>query len=51
MRGSPGVVHGGKLGTDMSLHVTDLNPPTQTSFLDGLNPQQREAVVHEGRRC
>jgi DNA helicase-2/ATP-dependent DNA helicase PcrA len=35
----------------MSLHVTDLNssPNEQAeALLDGLNPQQREAVLHEG---
>jgi DNA helicase II / ATP-dependent DNA helicase PcrA len=31
----------------MSLHVTDLNSDAQ-ALLDGLNPQQREAVLHEG---
>ncbi len=31
----------------MSLHVTDLNPEAQ-QLLDGLNPQQRQAVLHEG---
>ena len=35
----------------MSLHVTDLNssPNEQAeALLDGLNPQQRRAVLHEG---
>ena len=33
----------------MSLHVTDLNPPRAAeALLDGLNPQQRKAVQHEG---
>src|SRR4051812_13205147 len=31
----------------MSLHVTDLNSESE-ALLDGLNPQQREAVLHEG---
>ncbi len=31
----------------MSLHVTDLNPEAE-QLLDGLNPQQRQAVLHEG---
>ncbi|GAC1653380.1 MAG: hypothetical protein NVS4B6_29840 [Mycobacterium sp.] len=31
----------------MSLHVTDLNFDAE-ALLDGLNPQQREAVLHEG---
>ena len=31
----------------MSLHVTDLNSDSE-ALLDGLNPQQREAVLHEG---
>jgi DNA helicase-2/ATP-dependent DNA helicase PcrA len=31
----------------MSLHVTDLNSDAE-ALLDGLNPQQREAVQHEG---
>ncbi len=31
----------------MSLHVTDLNPEAQ-QLLEGLNPQQRRAVLHEG---
>src|SRR6202048_1038642 len=31
----------------MSLHVTDLNSDAE-ALLDGLNPQQREAVLHEG---
>jgi DNA helicase-2/ATP-dependent DNA helicase PcrA len=31
----------------MSLHMTDLNSDAQ-ALLDGLNPQQREAVLHEG---
>ena len=32
----------------MSLHVTDLNSRTAEALLDGLNPQQRRAVLHEG---
>src|SRR6187455_3252010 len=31
----------------MSLHVTDLNSDAE-ALLDGLNPQQRQAVLHEG---
>ncbi|AGB25490.1 ATP-dependent DNA helicase PcrA [Mycobacterium sp. JS623] len=31
----------------MSLHVTDLNSDSE-ALLDGLNPQQRNAVLHEG---
>ena len=31
----------------MSLHVTDLNSDAE-ALLDGLNPQQRRAVLHEG---
>ncbi len=31
----------------MSLHVTDLNADAE-ALLDGLNPQQRQAVLHEG---
>src|SRR6201994_4945526 len=31
----------------MTLHVTDLNSDAE-ALLDGLNPQQREAVLHEG---
>jgi DNA helicase-2/ATP-dependent DNA helicase PcrA len=31
----------------MSLHVTDLNSDAE-ALLDGLNPQQRKAVLHEG---
>jgi DNA helicase-2/ATP-dependent DNA helicase PcrA len=31
----------------MSLHVTDLNADAE-ALLDGLNPQQRRAVLHEG---
>jgi DNA helicase II / ATP-dependent DNA helicase PcrA len=31
----------------MSLHVTDLNADAE-ALLDGLNPQQRKAVLHEG---
>src|SRR6187200_1757699 len=31
----------------MSLHVTDRNSDAE-ALLDGLNPQQREAVLHEG---
>src|SRR5258708_4613286 len=35
----------------MSLHVTDLNSSSNEqaeALLDGLNPQQREAVLHTG---
>src|SRR5277367_2153531 len=33
----------------MSVHATDANPDRETEqLLDGLNPQQREAVVHQG---
>lgn len=35
----------------MSVHATDAKPPGPSSadqLLDGLNPQQRQAVVHEG---
>lgn len=35
----------------MSVHATDAKPPGQSpadQLLDGLNPQQRQAVVHEG---
>jgi DNA helicase II / ATP-dependent DNA helicase PcrA len=33
----------------MSVHVTDAKPaPEADRLLDGLNPQQRKAVVHEG---
>jgi DNA helicase-2/ATP-dependent DNA helicase PcrA len=33
----------------MSVHATDANPDRETEqLLDGLNPQQRQAVVHEG---
>ena len=32
----------------MSVHVTDLNPDGRSQLLDGLNPQQRQAVLHEG---
>ena len=34
----------------MSLHVTDLDasPVSAEALLDGLNPQQRKAVLHEG---
>jgi len=31
----------------MSVHATDTNPEAD-QLLDGLNPQQRQAVVHEG---
>ena len=31
----------------MSVHVTDLNSESE-ALLDGLNPQQRQAVLHEG---
>ncbi|AQT81543.1 DNA helicase PcrA [Mycolicibacterium litorale] len=33
----------------MTVHVTQYQPPTQAAeLLDGLNPQQRQAVLHEG---
>lgn len=33
----------------MSVHVTDFRPPADAAeLLDGLNPQQRQAVLHEG---
>ena len=32
----------------MSVHVTDLDPSTGEDLLDGLNPQQREAVLYRG---
>ena len=33
----------------MSVHATDAKPaPEADQLLDGLNPQQRQAVVHEG---
>ena len=32
----------------MSVHVTGLDPVTSEELLEGLNPQQREAVLHEG---
>jgi DNA helicase II / ATP-dependent DNA helicase PcrA len=38
----------GKLGCEMSVHVTGLDPVTGEDLLDGLNPQQRRAVLHEG---
>lgn len=38
----------GKFECEMSVHVTDLDPSTGEDLLDGLNPQQREAVLHEG---
>jgi DNA helicase II / ATP-dependent DNA helicase PcrA len=38
----------GKFGSDMSVHVTGLDPVTSEELLDGLNPQQRHAVLHEG---
>ena len=31
----------------MSVHTTDTNPEAD-QLLEGLNPQQRQAVVHEG---
>jgi DNA helicase II / ATP-dependent DNA helicase PcrA len=39
---------GGKFGCDMSVHVTGLDPVTGDDLLDGLNPQQRQAVLHTG---
>jgi DNA helicase-2/ATP-dependent DNA helicase PcrA len=38
----------GKFGCDMSVHVTGLDPVTSEDLLEGLNPQQRQAVLHEG---
>ncbi|MGX9787911.1 DNA helicase PcrA [Mycobacterium sp. MMS18-G62] len=32
----------------MSVHVTGLDPVTSDELLEGLNPQQRQAVLHEG---
>lgn len=33
----------------MSVHTTDAKPDSEVDrLLDGLNPQQRQAVVHEG---
>ncbi|MGI9126082.1 MAG: UvrD-helicase domain-containing protein [Mycobacterium sp.] len=32
----------------MTAHVTDVGPPGAAELLDGLNPQQRRAVLHEG---
>ena len=33
----------------MTVHVTDYKPPADSAeLLDGLNPQQRQAVLHEG---
>src|SRR6202522_4819121 len=33
----------------MTVHATDTKPaPEAEQLLDGLNPQQRQAVVHEG---
>lgn len=33
----------------MSVHVTDAKPVSEAEqLLEGLNPQQRQAVVHEG---
>ncbi|GAY14522.1 DNA helicase PcrA [Mycobacterium sp. shizuoka-1] len=33
----------------MSVHVTDFRPPADAAeLLEGLNPQQRQAVLHEG---
>jgi DNA helicase II / ATP-dependent DNA helicase PcrA len=32
----------------MSVHVSQAKPPEADELLDGLNPQQRQAVVHEG---
>ena len=32
----------------MSVHVTGLDPVTSDELLAGLNPQQRQAVLHEG---
>src|SRR5215217_37059 len=32
----------------MSVHVTGLDPVTGDELLEGLNPQQRQAVLHEG---
>jgi DNA helicase II / ATP-dependent DNA helicase PcrA len=39
---------GGKFGFDMSVHATGLDPVTSEELLDGLNPQQRLAVLHTG---
>src|SRR5215472_5889029 len=32
----------------MSVHATGLDPVTSEELLEGLNPQQRKAVLHEG---
>ena len=33
----------------MTVHVTGFNPPAEAAeLLEGLNPQQRQAVLHEG---
>ena len=32
----------------MTVHATSLDPVTGENLLDGLNPQQRQAVLHEG---
>lgn len=38
----------GKFDCEMSVHVTGLDPVTSEDLLEGLNPQQRRAVLHEG---
>src|SRR6478752_964958 len=38
----------GRFGCEMSVHVTGLDPATSEELLEGLNPQQRQAVLHEG---
>src|SRR6478752_3424895 len=38
----------GRFGCEMSVHVTGLDPATSEELLEGLNPQQRRAVLHEG---
>ena len=36
----------------MSVQVTNfLTPAGADELLDGLNPQQCQSVLHEGRRC
>src|SRR5215475_4118933 len=42
---SPG---SGRFGCEMSVHVTGLDPVTSEELLEGLNPPQRKAVLHEG---
>jgi DNA helicase II / ATP-dependent DNA helicase PcrA len=40
---------GGKFGADMTAHVSEsVHDPETSALLEGLNPQQRRAVLHEG---